>query len=627
MEKLTGLFVCFLTFTTALHGAEYSVATTGNDSNSGSQAAPFRTIQQAADLAQPGDIITVHQGVYRERIDPVRGGRSDAERIVYQAVPGERVVITGSEAVTNWVKVQPLAIDITFQGPDELAKQLKVLASVWKITLPNSFFGNFNPYTNVIHGDWFNPLGHIHHTGTVYVDGNWLTEATNLDEVRTPMGTNALWFATVDNQKTIIYAQFEKIDPNQQSVEINARQTVFYPKKTGINYITVRGFTLENAATPWVPPTAEQIGLIGTHWSKGWIIESNIVRYSLCSGISLGKYGDEWDNSSSNSAGGYVLTIDRALTNGWSKKNIGHHIVRGNTISHCEQTGIVGSLGAVFSTITGNAIHDIHTMNWFAGAEIAGIKFHGAIDVQIKGNHVYKTSRGLWLDWMAQGTRVSGNLFNDNGEDVFVEVDHGPFLFDNNLLLSRASLTSRSQGGAYAHNLFAGTVRLLSYDSRQTPFLKPHATTIAGFHDNPLGDDRYYNNLFVKRPHLTNYDDVKLPSMMDGNVFLDGAMPSVHEQDAIIEPDFDPQIRISQRGDGFYLQMDFKQAWMGNRHRKLVTSRLLGKAVIPDLPYVQPDNKSIRIDADYFGKKRDKKNPWPGPFESPGNGQQLLKVW
>ena len=37
-------------------------------------------------------------------------------------------------------------------------------------------------------------------------------------------------------------------------------------------YIAVKGFKLEQAAIPWAPPTAEQIGLIGTHWSKGWII-------------------------------------------------------------------------------------------------------------------------------------------------------------------------------------------------------------------------------------------------------------------------------------------------------------------------------------------------------------------
>ena len=102
---------------------------------------------------------------------------------------------------------------------------------------------------------------------------------------------------------------------------------------------------MRQAATPWAPPTAEQIGLIGTHWSKGWIIENNRISHSICSGIALGKYGDEWDNQSHNSATGYVDTIDRALKTGWSKENIGSHLVRGNTISHCEQAGIVGSLG------------------------------------------------------------------------------------------------------------------------------------------------------------------------------------------------------------------------------------------------------------------------------------------
>ena len=152
-------------------------------------------------------------------------------------------------------------------------------------------------------------------------------------------------------------------------MEINVRQTVFYPEKTGINYITVRGFTLEDAATPWAPPTAEQIGLIGAHWSKGWIIENNTISHSICSGISLGKYGDQWDNTSANSAEGYVKTIERALADGWSKENIGHHIVRNNTISHCEQTGIVGSLGAAFSTVTGNTIYNVHMHQSFGGAD------------------------------------------------------------------------------------------------------------------------------------------------------------------------------------------------------------------------------------------------------------------
>ncbi len=73
------------------YAAEIHVAVNGKDSGQGTAAAPLRTIQRAADLAQPGDIITVHAGVYRERISPPRGGESDAKRITFRAAPGEKV--------------------------------------------------------------------------------------------------------------------------------------------------------------------------------------------------------------------------------------------------------------------------------------------------------------------------------------------------------------------------------------------------------------------------------------------------------------------------------------------------------------------------------------------------------
>ena len=595
-----------LSLSIAAQATTFHVASNGSDANRGSEAAPFRTIQHAANLAQPGDVITVHEGIYRERVSPPRGGTSDANRIVYQAAPGEKPVITGAEPVGNWVKVQ---------------------SDVWKATIPNSFFGAFNPYSDLIHGDWFNPLGRQHHTGAVYLHGKWLTEAASLDDVMMPVGDAALWFGQVDSKNTTIWAQFKGIDPNQQPTEINVRQTVFYPRKTGINYITVRGFTLEDAATPWAPPTAEQIGIIGPHWSKGWIIEKNLVRNSICSGISLGKYGDQWDNTSANSAEGYVKTIDRALANGWSSVYVGHHIVRNNTITDCGQAGIVGSMGAAFSEITHNTIRDIHVRRSFTGAEMAGIKFHGAIDVRISHNHIYRTCRGLWLDWMAQGTHVSANLFYENDEDVFVEVDHGPFLLDNNLLLSPLSLTDNSQGGAYAHNLFAGAIKMLPFDSRQTPFLKAHSTAVGGYHDNPRGDNRYYNNLFVQRADLSVYNNAQLPMMMEANVYLGGAKPSSDEKNPIVKPSIDPGVQLVSKPTGLFLEIKFDKAWTDEKTRKLVTTALLGKAVIPDLPYEQPDGSPIRIDTDYSGKSRSESNPTPGPFELPGQGNLNIKVW
>jgi alpha-N-arabinofuranosidase len=604
MGKLLGAVLTTLVLATAVQATTFHVAVGGNDAGPGTDAAPFRTIQHAADLAQPGDIITVHAGIYRERVSPPRGGTSDSRRVVYQAATGETAVITGSEEVKHWVKVRE---------------------NVWKTTLPNSFFGAFNPYSDLIRGDWFNPLGRQHHTGAVYLNGDWLDEAAGLDDLMKPIGGDALWFAQVDGENTTIWAQFARVDPNHERVEINVRQTVFYPQKTGIGYITVRGFTLEDAATPWAPPTAEQIGLIGPHWSKGWIIENNVIRNSICAGISLGKYGDQWDNTSADAAEGYVKTINRALADGWSKENIGHHIVRNNTISDCGQAGIVGSLGAAFSTITGNTIHDIHVRRSFSGAEMAGIKFHAAIDVQISRNRIYRTCLGLWLDWMAQGTRVSGNLFDSNDSDVFVEVDHGPFLFDNNLLLSPVSLTDNSQGGAYAHNLFAGAVKMLPFDDRQTPFLKPHSTAVAGYHSNPRGDDRFYNNLFVQHADLSVYDNAPMQMWMDGNVFLDGATPSRFEDRPLVKPDFDPRLQLLVKAGGVYLEMKFDPAWTGGQSRKLVGTALLGKAVIPDLAYEQPDGSPIRIDTDYFGSSRSQSNPTPGPFEHPGHGE--FKVW
>lgn len=55
--------------------------------------------------AQPGDTITVHEGIYRLRVNPRRGGTLDDQRIVCQAASGEQVFIKGSEVVTGWSKV------------------------------------------------------------------------------------------------------------------------------------------------------------------------------------------------------------------------------------------------------------------------------------------------------------------------------------------------------------------------------------------------------------------------------------------------------------------------------------------------------------------------------------------
>jgi hypothetical protein len=603
------------------------------------------TISAAAQVAQPGDVITVHEGTYRERMTPPRGGVSDEKRIVYRAAVNEKVEIKGSEVITGW-------------------KVFK--KNVWKVTIPNTFFGDYNPYQDLITGDWFHRLGRDHHTGEVYLNGKSLYEMNILEGVLNPgpirgisgpevslgipdqEGSTYTWYCESDKTSTYIYANFHDYNPNEELVEINVRESCFYPDKPGRNYITVRGFHMNQAATQWAAPTAEQIGLIGTHWSKGWIIEDNVISDSKCTGVTLGKDRKSGHNvclkdPSKGGAQHYNEVIVRALENGWSKETIGSHVVRNNTIFNCEQAGICGSMGGAFCQVTGNHIYDIWVKRQFSGFEIAGIKFHAAIDTVISNNRVQNTGRGIWVDWMAQGTRITGNLCYDNTlYDFFPEVNHGPYLVDNNIFLSEWAVRDMSQGGAYVHNLIAGGVHISPSD-RATPYHVPHSTQLVALKNILGGDNRFYNNIFVeadaeipnrndpkaerkKGYGLEVYNAVKLPMQIDGNMYYKGAKPCIKETNYAEEPDFDPGIEIVEQGKNVYLHMTVDNS-LKSLHSKLVTTQLLGKTVITDQAYENPNGSPLEIDTDYFGKKRNEANPTAGPFENPGDGKLALKVW
>ena len=526
---------------------------------------PLKTISAAAELAQPGDTIMVHEGIYREEVNPPRGGTSDAQRIVYTAAPGAKVVIKGSEPVKGWTRVAN---------------------DTWKVTLPNTFFGDFNPYADLIRGDWFKPKGRTHHTGAVYID------------------ESCLWFGEVDDKNTTIYAQFKDLDPNERDTEINVRKTVFYPREPGRDYITVRGFTMMHAATPWAPPTAEQFGLIGTHWSMGWIIENNTISHSKCVGITLGKYGDEWDNRSAT-ATAYNDTIERALKNGWHKETVGSHMLRNNTVTHCEQAGIVGSLGCIFSTVEGNEFRHIHTHKLFSGAETAAIKFHAPIDMLIKDNLVSQSGGYglLWLDWMAQGTRVSGNLFYNNLDpNVFMEVNHGPYLLDHNIFLG-SDFKNWSQGGAYCYNILPGAITV-SPQTRQTPYHRPHTTEVLGLSSIAGGDDRYLNNLMTQPdPFGSIQKNIK-------NMVVEGNQPL-------------QSVKILEKDDGVYLSFELPKT----EPAQPVTAERLGKTLVSQTTFANPDGTPMTLATDYFGKPRDPRHPGAGPFAGLKPGRHEIKVW
>ena len=112
-------------------------------------------------IARSGDEVLVAPGVYREYVDPANAGCEDA-RIVYRSVEPGKAVITGAEIVDNWEHLE---------------------GDVWTARVSNGLFGDYNPYTTLVSGDWF-IASYTAHTGEVYLNGKSMYEVTSLDKVK-----------------------------------------------------------------------------------------------------------------------------------------------------------------------------------------------------------------------------------------------------------------------------------------------------------------------------------------------------------------------------------------------------------------------------------------------------------
>jgi len=245
---------------------------------------------------------------------------------------------------------------------------------------------------------------------------------------------------------------------------------------------------------------------------------------------------------------------------------------------------------------------------------------------------------------MTQGTRATGNLlYRNDCHDIYVEVNHGPYLIDNNICLSENS-RQLSQGGAYVHNLFDSKFGNW-YDGRHTPYFKPHTTIKVDDHKIDVGDDRFYNNMWVgdgkkslqkiQEPNLNHpfyysygtrcYEfRPRLPEA-GGNVYYNGAEPCENEKTAKLIKS-NPKIKLEEIGDEVYLKF-----YVAKQHKnvktEIVTSDLLGNAEVPNQPFMDYDGSQLIINTDYLGNKRNHKYPTAGPFENLKTGEQRIKVW
>ena len=391
---------------------EYHVACNhpqASDDNSGTADEPFLTIDRAAQAAQPGEKIIVHDGVYHECIRPPRGGTAPDCMIAYEAARGERVVITGAEP---W---QPVA---------EPSRGWSIPAvpggeTVWMAELPADRFGAYNPflarnaydhlpqYGNIQDPDWLRRA--LLRRGSVFCDGQPLTQVLFARELAAQ--DSAFW---VEEPGLRVHFRLPgDCDPRSCTLEVSAREQVFAPALLGLGYIRVSGFTLENAADGLpVPQRAALSASRGHHW----IIEDNIIRHANACGIDVGM--QSW--------------------NAVKTEPCGHHIIRRNTISDCGVCGIAGARGVEHTLIEDNLIERIGGLNLERMYECAAIKFHFCKHSLMRRNTIRRTRHagGIWLDVNNDNCRITGNTFADIKTitaAVYSEMNPDTNMIDNNV--------------------------------------------------------------------------------------------------------------------------------------------------------------------------------------------------
>jgi hypothetical protein len=387
-----------------------------SDTNDGSVLRPCKTINAAARMATPGTRVLIHEGTYRETVQPAMGGISPEKMISYEAFDGKTVTIKASVEVkkfspsTGWRLTKDYGASIVDSG------RIKV----WEIELDPEDFKGYNPFcaVNILHDRLFieydktDLTTYLNRRGMVFVDNR-------------PMKQVPLYYMLAENDNTYwvesigqkIHIRLEHDEaPDRHIIEISNREQCFAPKVPFLSYIRVKGLTLAHAANGAPVP---QRGSLSCFRGHHWIIEDCTIDWSNATAIDCGN--ECWHH-----------TFDK-------DQIIGNTIIRRNTIKNAGVCGIAGmfvkNMLIEDNLITGTGWQRME-LSWEAG----GIKVHRSVNSLIRRN-VIKECYGcdaLWMDVANENNRITSNLFLDgieSREHLFIECTRdAENLIDNNII-------------------------------------------------------------------------------------------------------------------------------------------------------------------------------------------------
>jgi hypothetical protein len=386
-----------------------------SDKNPGTKEKPFKTLNAAAKVAQPGTKVIIRGGEYRETVRPVHSGTSEKAMITYEAAEGEKVVIKASVVVKDFKSSTEWRLtNHRFQ------EEKPIGVKIWEIDINPEEFKGYNPFcaVNIIHDRHYIKFAttdmttYLNRRGMVFVDGKPLRQVSLFRYMSKEEGT--YWVES--NGQKVHFRLLGDDDPKNHLIEITNREQCFAPRIPFISYIHIKGLICAHAANGAPVP---QRGSISAYRGHHWIIEGCTIDWANATGIDCGN--ECWSHE----------PIDGQI--------LGYNIIRGNSFLN------VGVCGIACMTSTSLLIEDnlIKGTGWQRmeySWEAGGIKVHHALNALFRRNIITGSigCDSIWMDVANYNCRITGNVLLDaidSREHIFMEATRDrETMIDNNII-------------------------------------------------------------------------------------------------------------------------------------------------------------------------------------------------
>ncbi len=373
--------------TTAPTGNAFYVSPTGSDSNPGTLASPWQTIQHAANTAQAGDTVYVLAGVYNESVNIAVSGSAAAGPVTFESYPGQTAVVDGTGLTPS--------ASATAQGLFNIVNQSYVTIQGFEIRNYTTSNANATPA-----GIWVTGAG-----SNIQLLNNLVHNITTSSEKNgnafgiAVYGTSAS--ASIDSITISGNQVYDLKTGNSETVNVDGNVTNFTISNNIIHDNDNIG--IDAIGFEGVAPSSS------VDYARNGEISGNTV-YNI-SAIDNPGEGDQYDADGIYVDGGSQIVIERNLVYNCdlnieaASEHSGHVssyvTIRNNVVYNANSVGI--SIGGYASnvggsdniTIVNNTLFEDDTKN--TGSGEFQIQYYATNNV-FENNIVYATSQGLFIN-------------------------------------------------------------------------------------------------------------------------------------------------------------------------------------------------------------------------------------